>query len=88
MNPELLTIEVPEHLLKAIQSKLDYIFTKSSKSGQLRKTKSADQTALKAKIHSRPRKTKRESSNFSGSKIQERAEVDEESAEKVDPEYL
>jgi len=25
MNPELLTIEVPEHMIKAIQSKLDFI---------------------------------------------------------------
>ncbi len=42
MNPELLTIEVPENMIKAIQSKLDVILNQHNGGGPQRYTRTND----------------------------------------------
>jgi len=46
MNPELLTIEVPEHMIKEIQSKLNLILNQNQSQENLWKTRTNDQTPL------------------------------------------
>lgn len=51
MNPELLTIEVPDHLIKSIKEKLDGIFDSKSASKQIqRQTKISENSEVGRKI--------------------------------------
>ena len=59
MNPELLTIEVPEHLLRAIQAKLDFIFKSPQEEHRMTKV-GKQQSKLNSKLGLAPKSAKSE----------------------------